>query len=284
MTAQPTRIGAFLSIAKGIDKVVPQALEIGANTFQFFTRNPRGGAARSIAEAETERWLQARREADIQCVCGHMPYTVNLASEKDNLIEFATMVVSDDLQRMSGLQIEYLVMHPGSSAGDRSAALERIVRVLDQGLQGYSGDSWLLLETMALQGNEIGSIEEIASVWKGLGRPQRVGVCLDSCHLFGAGYDFTRASEVERLLADLDQHLGLDRVKALHLNDSKLPAGSHRDRHANIGEGAIGRQGFELLLNDPFIRTLPWQLETPVEDYREYAKDIATVKQIAGVK
>ncbi len=284
MAERPLRIGAFLSIAKGIDKVVPQALEIGANTFQFFTRNPRGGAARSIGEPETERWLQARQEADVRGVCGHMPYTVNLASEKENLIEFATMVVSDDLKRMSKLQIEYLVMHPGSSGGDRQAALERIIRVLDHGLQGYSGDSWLLLETMALQGNEIGSIEEIAAIWKGLGRPPRVGVCLDSCHLFGAGYDFTRASEVERLLADLDQHLGLDRVQALHLNDSKLPAGSHRDRHANIGEGEIGRQGFELLLSDPFIRALPWQLETPVEDYRDYAKDIATVKQIAGVR
>lgn len=277
------RIGAFLSIAKGIDKVVPQAVEIGANTFQFFTRNPRGGAARAIPEAEANRWLELRRSADVRGVCGHLPYTVNLASEKDNLIEFAVMVVSDDLRRMSALEIEYLVMHPGSSSGDRVAALERVTRVLEQGLRDYAGSSWLLLETMALQGNELGSIADIAAIWHGLGRPAQVGVCLDSCHLFGAGYDFTQAAEVERLVADLDQAIGLERVKALHLNDSKLPAGSHRDRHANIGEGLIGRQGFELLLNHPFIRTLPWQLETPVEDYREYAKDIATVKQIAGV-
>lgn len=284
MIEQPLRLGAFLSIAKGIDKVVPQALEIGANTFQFFTRNPRGGAARSIGDAEIERWLKLRQEADIQGVCGHMPYTVNPASEKGSLIEFAVMVVSDDLRRMSALEIEHLVMHPGSSGGDRQVAVERIIRVLDQGLQGYSGASWLLLETMALQGNEIGSLQEIAAIWKGLGRPERVGVCLDSCHLFGAGYDFTQQSEVDRLVADLDQHLGLDRVQVLHLNDSKLPAGSHRDRHANIGEGEIGRKGFEFLLNHPFIRTLPWQLETPVEDYRQYAQDIATVKQIAGLK
>lgn len=284
MADETLRIGAFLSIAKGIDKVVPQAQEIGANTFQFFTRNPRGGAARTIAEPEVKRWQELRQATGIAGVCGHLPYTVNLATEKDNLIEFAVMVVESDLRRMSVLDIEYLVMHPGSSSGDRQASLERVIRVLDQGLQGYQGNSWLLLETMALQGNEIGSLDDLAAILNGLGRPEQVGVCLDSCHLFGAGYDFTKDREVERLVADLDQSIGLPRVKVLHLNDSKLPAGSHRDRHANIGEGEIGQRGFLHLLNHPFIRTLPWQLETPVSDYREYAKDIATVKQIAGVK
>lgn len=276
------RIGAFLSIAKGVDKVVPLAREIGANTFQFFTRNPRGGAARTIDQAEIDRWLKVRDQAGIAQVCGHLPYTVNLATEKENLVDFAVMVVADDLKRMSALEIDYLVMHPGSTPGNREEALGRIVRVLDQALEHYSGDTWLLLETMAMQGNEMGSIEELASIWRQLGEPERVGVCLDSCHLFAAGYDFTRRSEVERLVDDLDKHLGLERVQVLHLNDSKFPAGSHRDRHAGIGEGEIGRAGLANLLGHPFIRTLPWQLETPVDTYQDYARDIALVKEIVG--
>lgn len=164
MTDQSLCIGAFLSIAKGIDKVVPLAEAIGANTFQFFTRNPRGGAARTIPEAEVERWQKLQQANDIVGVCGHLPYTVNLATEKDNLVEFATMVVGDDLRRMSALNIEYLVMHPGSSGGDRQAALQRVIAVLEQGLRDYQGGVWLLLETMALQGHEIGSLDDLAEI------------------------------------------------------------------------------------------------------------------------
>lgn len=276
------RLGAFLSIAKGVDKVVPQALEIGANTFQFFTRNPRGGAARTIGEPEIARWLKARQDADIAEVCGHLPYTVNLASDKEELIDFAGMVVADDLRRMSALNIEYLVVHPGSSADERQRALERIIRLLDQALTAVDSSASLLLETMALQGNEVGSIAEIATIWHGLGRPPQVGVCLDSCHLFAAGYDFTQASEVERLVDDLDQTIGLEQVKVLHLNDSKMPSGSRRDRHADIGEGEIGEAGFANLLTHPFIQQLAWHLETPVDTYRDYARDIARVKAIIG--
>lgn len=278
------RLGAFLSIAKGIDKVVPQALEIGANTFQFFTRNPRGGAARTIGEDEITRWLQLREVAGIDHVCGHLPYTVNLASDKDNLIEFAHMVVVDDLRRMAALDINYLVVHPGSASDERSQALQRIVQLLDQALEEAEGTACLLLETMSLQGNEIGSIEEIAAVWSALGRPSQVGVCLDSCHLFAAGYDFTQAQEVDRLVDDLDRSIGLEQVKVLHLNDSKLPSGSRRDRHANIGAGEIGEQGFANLLNHDFIRGLAWHLETPVKTYRDYAEEIALVKAICGAK
>lgn len=276
------RLGAFLSIAKGVDKVVPQALEIGANTFQFFTRNPRGGAARTIGDPEIARWLKARQAADIAEVCGHLPYTVNLATDKENLKEFAGMVVADDLRRMSALSIEYLVLHPGSSGDERQEAVARIIRLLDQALGQVDSSAWLLLETMALQGNEIGSIAEIAAIWHGLGCPAQVGVCLDSCHLFAAGYDFTEPAEVERLVADLDQHIGLKQVKVLHLNDSKMPSGSRRDRHANIGDGEIGEVGFANLLNHPFIRQLSWHLETPAETYRDYAQDIARVKAIVG--
>ncbi|NLY53112.1 MAG: deoxyribonuclease IV [Firmicutes bacterium] len=278
------RLGAFLSIAKGIDKVVPQAQEIGANTFQFFTRNPRGGAARTIGEKEIARWLRLRQEADMAEVCGHLPYTVNMASDKPRLQEFASMVIVDDLRRMAALGVEYLVVHPGSSREERLVALERIVRLLDQALASVESSSLLLLETMAMQGNEIGSIEEIAAIWHALGRPAQVGVCLDSCHLFAAGYDFRQYAEVERLVADLDQYIGLEQVKVLHLNDSKMPSGSRRDRHANIGEGEIGELGFANLLSHPFIQQLAWQLETPIDTYRDYAKDIARVRQIIGAE
>lgn len=278
------RLGAFLSIAKGIDKVVPQAQEIGANTFQFFTRNPRGGTARTIGEAEIERWLKARDEADIAKVCGHLPYTVNMASDKQNLIEFASMVLVDDLKRMAALDIDYLVVHPGTAAGSRPEALERIIRLLDRVLDESDSPVCLLLETMAMQGNEIGSIVDIATIWHSLGRPQQVGVCLDSCHLFAAGYDFTKAQEVERLVSDLDASIGLEQVKVLHLNDSKMPSGSNRDRHANIGQGEIGEEGFANLLHHPFIGQLAWHLETPVKTYRDYAQDIARVKAIIGAE
>ncbi len=278
------RLGAFLSITKGIDKVVPQALEIGANTFQFFTRNPRGGGARTIGDDEIARWFKAAREADIAQVCGHLPYTVNLASDKENLIEFASMVVADDLRRMAALGIDYLVVHPGSASDRRTDALHRIIRLLDKVLEESGSSVCLLLETMATQGNEVGSIEEIAAIWHALGRPQQVGVCLDSCHLFAAGYDFTKAQEVERLVADLDASIGLEPVKVLHLNDSKMPSGSRRDRHANIGQGEIGEEGFANLLHHPFVRRLAWHLETPVTTYRDYAQDIARVKAIIGAE
>ncbi|MGI6344608.1 MAG: deoxyribonuclease IV [Bacillota bacterium] len=276
------RLGAFLSISRGVDKAVTMALEIGANTFQFFTRNPRGGAARKIGQPEIERWLKLRQQEDIWHICGHLPYTINMASPQERLQEFAEMVIADDLRRMSELEAEYLVVHPGSAADDRTGGVQRIVRLLDGILSDYDGTVQLLLEAMALQTNEIGSIEDLGQIWRELGSPPQVGVCLDSCHLFAAGYDFTRRDEVERLLSDLDRHIGLAQVKLLHLNDSKFPAGSRRDRHANIGEGEIGREGLANLLLHPFIRTLPWHLETPVDKYQDYAKDIATVKEIVG--
>ena len=193
------------------------------------------------------------------------------------------MVLVDDLARMSALAVEYLVVHPGSSPAARNMALQRIVRVLDQVLEQSAGaTACLLLETMALQGNEIGSVAEIGQIWRSLGRPDQVGVCLDSCHLFAAGYDFTQAHEVERLLTDLDSHVGLQQVKVLHLNDSKMPAGSRRDRHANIGEGEIGRAGFANLLRHPIVQKLPWHLETPVKTYKDFARDIAVVREIVG--
>lgn len=277
------RLGAFLSIAKGIDKVVPQALAIGANTFQFFTRNPRGGAARTIGEPEIKRWLEARVNADVFEVCGHLPYTVNMATDREDLKEFSAMIVAADLHRMSAMDVEYLVLHPGSSPEARSVAIERIIRLLATALDGVDSKSTLLLETMALQGNEIGSVAEIGEIWHGLGRPPQVGVCLDSCHLFAAGYDFTQKAEVDRLLQDIEEHIGFEQVKIMHLNDSKLPSGSRRDRHENIGKGEIGEIGFANLLNNEHIRRLIWHLETPVKTYRDFAVDIARVKAIIGV-
>ncbi|MHB1506096.1 MAG: deoxyribonuclease IV [Sulfobacillus sp.] len=273
-------LGAHLSISAGLPEAAETASSLGANTFAYFTRNPRGGSARQIPAEEIAAWQTARQTYAIGPTVGHMPYTVNLAGNKTSVQGFARMVVAEDFRRVESFAGEYMCLHPGSHLGDGAAAgIERVVAVLKDSLPHASSTTMLLLETMAGSGSEIGaSFAELAQILDGTGAPPTLGVCLDSCHLFSQGYDFTSASGIDQLLSDIDQTVGRDRVRAMHLNDSKFPLGSHKDRHQNLGQGSLGKQGILNILRHPWLSTLPLVMETPVEDIKEYAAEIALAK------
>lgn len=274
------QLGAHLSIAKGLPKAASLAQSIGAETFGYFTRNPRGGAARAIEAKEIEAWEAAKAEAGLGPTLGHMPYTVNLAARDPKVHDFATMVLREDLRRVAAFGGEYMVVHPGSHQGDGvQAGIARIVATLQDALVQDDGPTMLLLESMAGSGSEVGfTFAQLRQIMDGAGNPGNLGVCLDSCHLFGAGVDWKDKKAIEALLEEIDREVGLGRVRAMHLNDSKKPLGSHKDRHEKVGEGLIGREGLMNILTDPFLSTLPLVLETPVEDVEEYGEELKKLR------
>ena len=273
------RIGCQISISKGLDKSVDIAREIGANCFQFFTRNPRGGAARDIPSTEAALWTQRRAGADIYPIVGHLPYTVNLASLKPDAYQFAAETIEADLNRMDRIGAEYLVVHPGSrSQLTVEDGIARVASALERAFMPFVGNTMLLLESMSGQSSEVGSIQEIGAIIKSLGSPNNLGLCIDTCHLFAAGYDFRQQEEVERLISDIDQYVGLERLRCAHINDSKFGPGLHKDRHELVGAGHIGREGLLNVLAHPLLNSLPFLLETPVEDYKGYAAEIAQLR------
>lgn len=273
------RLGCHLSISKGFDKTAEEAKKLDANTFQFFTRNPRGGAARTISAAEVEVWQKIRRAYDLFPVVAHLPYTVNMAAQEERPYTFAKMVVADDLSRMEAVGAEFLVIHPGSHVkAGREMGIERIVSCLEESFLPHMGKAVLLLETMAGQGSEIGTLLDIGEIIKRLGYPERLGVCLDTCHLTATGFDFQKKSDVERLLSEIDESIGINRVGAVHLNDSKFGPGSRKDRHARIGEGYLAKEGMLNFITHPVIIKLPLILETPVDDISQYGEEISLLK------
>jgi len=272
------RLGCHLSIAKGLDKTAKMAGEVRANTFQYFTRNPRGGAARKISEKETKLWSQVRAEENLYPIVGHLPYVVNLATPKEGIHQFASRVLLEDLERMDAIGAEYLVVHPGSHLGEgREKGIYRIIKALDESLLKFTGKTSLLLETMAGQGSEVGSLKDIRDIMQGLGNPEGMGVCLDSCHLFAAGYDFTENQGLEALIEEIEEMFGLDKVKVFHLNDCKFPLGSKKDRHERLGKGYIKKEGFLNIFRNPVFQGIPYIIETPVKNYKEYGEEIDQV-------
>lgn len=279
------RVGAHLTIAKGLPEAAELAASIGANTLAFFTRNPRGGAARAIGDEEIRRWEKARAVKDIWQLVGHLPYTINLGAEAGKVRDFAIMALSEDLAKADAFGSEYLNVHPGSHGGAGPAAgVRRVVETLAAVFERYQPKrTMLLLETMAGQGNEVGgTIEEIKGIIDGLGAPGFLGVCLDSCHLLAAGHDLRTPNGVKKMLDDFDRGIGLERVKAIHLNDSKFPLGSRRDRHELLGKGHLGEDGVKAVIRNEFIRRLPIIIETPVDDLKDYAGEIRLVKEWAA--
>lgn len=273
------RIGAHITISKGLDKACHMVEEIGGNAFQFFTRNPRGGSARQIGAAEIKKFKDIQQEKGIGPLLGHLPYTVNMAAEKEEVYAFATSIVEKDLLRGEEMGANYLVCHPGRN-GDRLAGLKKIIVLLEEKLAAFEGRCMFLLETMAADGSEIGSLEDLQLIFSALGSPKNLGVCLDSCHLFAAGWDFRDQKAVDTLKAAAEKSFGLERVKAFHVNDALFPVGSGKDRHARIGRGYIGLDGFRNIVNDPFFATLPLILETPVNKYTEYGEEIKTLLEL----
>lgn len=270
-------IGTHMSVAKGIAAAAENTVKMQADTMQIFSRNPRGSGYRDYEEKEIERFQEIRRTGGLGPILAHAPYTMNLASDKDKVYEFACMVLREDVARMDRLGIENLVFHPGSHTGiGVEKGIVNIVRGLDQAITGEEKIT-VLLETMSGKGTEIGGrFEELRAIRDGAAHPERIGICLDTCHVFAAGYDIVH--DLDGVLQEFDEILGLELLKAVHLNDSMMPFGSRKDRHAVTGEGEIGMEALLQIVTHPRLRHLPFYLETPLDDAGHKA-EIARIRQ-----
>lgn len=273
-------IGCHLSTSDGYAAMGRRAVQIGANTFAFFTRNPRGGNAKPLDPNDVAELRQIMSREGFGPLVAHAPYTMNLCSATARTVEFARSAMADDLARMEELPGNYYNFHPGSHVRQGAGrGIELICEGLNQVL--FEGQrTTVLLETMAGKGTEVGrSFEELARIIDGVRLDSLVGVCLDTCHVSDAGYDV--AGDLDGVLDEFDRVIGLDRLRALHLNDSKNPRGSHKDRHERIGEGTLGLEAFRAVVTNPRTRGLPMILETP-NDLAGYKKEIALLRGLAA--
>ncbi len=273
-------IGCHLSTSAGFEAMGRTALEIGANTFAFFTRNPRGGGAKALDPRDVEALLTLMAEHGFGKLVAHAPYTMNLCSATKRTVEFAREAMAEDLERMEALPGNYYNFHPGSHVRQGAGrGTELICEGLNQVLVPGQRTR-VLLETMAGKGTEVGrSFEELARIIDGTREDQLLGVCLDTCHVSDAGYDV--GGDLDGVLDEFDRVIGLDRLCALHLNDSKNPRGSHKDRHERIGEGTLGLDAFRAVVTNPRTRDLPMILETP-NDLAGYKREIALLRGLAA--
>ncbi len=270
-------VGCHLSAGAGNLAMVQTAQSIGANTFAFFTRNPRGSRAKAEDPVDCQQAVAALKEAAFGKLVAHGAYTMNLCTADADARKFAASVLRDDLRRMAALPGNYYNFHPGSHVGQGTdTGIAQICDALKQALEpGYPVT--VLLETMAGKGSEVGGrFEELKAIMDGVGSGS-IGVCLDSCHVHDAGYDIV--NDLDGVLAEFDRVIGLDKLKALHLNDSKNPFASHKDRHELLGQGNLGLETFRKIVNHPYLKTLPMILETPNE-LPGYAKEIQMLRQM----
>lgn len=269
-------IGCHLSSAKGYLAMGKDAISINADTFAFFTRNPRGGKAKDINHADIDAFIAFAKEHHFTKLVAHAPYTMNLCAAKDNLRTFAHEMLADDLQRMENTPENYYNFHPGSHVGQGSEhGIALIAAELNRVLTPAQSTT-VLLETMAGKGTEIGrSFEELRAIINRVELQDKLGICLDTCHIWDGGYDIVH--DLDGVLNEFDRIIGLERLKAIHLNDSLNPCSSHKDRHARIGEGCIGLDALVSVINHPQLRNLPFILETPNE-LAGYAQEIALLK------
>lgn len=272
------RIGCHLSSAKGFAAMGRDAVKIGAGTFQFFTRNPRGSKAKDIDPEDVEKLLKIAAEHDISSFLAHAPYTLNACSDKEETREFAHIVMEDDLKRMEYLPGAYYNFHPGSHCGQGTEVAIELISELLNSIMEPEQHSMVLLETMAGKGSEVGGrFEEIARIRERTRYPGRIGVCFDTCHVYDAGYDIVK--DLDGVLAEFDSVIGIDALKAVHLNDSKNPFESHKDRHEQIGRGSLGLDAMAGIINHPLLRDKPFYLETP-NDLEGYGREIALLKSL----
>lgn len=272
------KIGCHLSTSKGFLNMGKEIISLGGNTFQFFTRNPRGGAAKSLDLDDIEAFKTFAKENGIEVILAHAPYTLNACSADESTRNFAKETFADDLRRMEYIPGNLYNFHPGSHVKQGvDTGIDYIVDMLNEVIKPDQTTT-VLLETMAGKGSEIGrSFEEIRRIIDGVSLNSHLGVCLDTCHVYDAGYDIV--SNLDLVLDEFDKVIGIDRLKAIHINDSKNPFESHKDRHEKIGEGYIGTDAFERIINHPKLRNLPFYLETPNE-LSGYAKEIELLKSI----
>lgn len=271
-------IGAHLSSSKGYTAMLSQAQEIGANTFQFFTRNPRGGKAKDIDCSDVEEFLKLKERENFPVILAHAPYTLNCCSDKEEVRQFAVNTFADDLKRMEYTPGQLYNFHPGSHVGQGAKkGIELIADALNSVLYSEMTTT-VLLETMAGKGTEIGrNFQELKEIIDKTELSDKLGVCLDTCHVFDGGYDIV--NDLDGVLEEFDKIIGLSRLKAVHLNDSKNPMGSHKDRHEKIGQGNIGAEAIKRIINHPALKNLPFYLETP-NDIGGYAEEIKFLKTL----
>ena len=266
-------IGCHLSIAKGFAAIAADAVSIGANTFAFFLRNPRGGAAKTPSPSDVAQCLDVMKSHQFGKLVAHAPYTLNPCAAKPDLRVYARETMIDDLHKLSSFPGNYYNFHPGSHVSQGSATgIALTVEFLNDVLP-EAGDSRVLIETMAGKGSEIGrNFDEVAQIFDGVRDDSHLGVCLDTCHVWEAGYDIV--SDLDGVIREFDRLIGLDRLFAIHLNDSKNPMSAHKDRHEKIGEGHIGFESLLRVVMHPKLCHLPFILETPNE-MPGYASEIA---------
>ena len=271
-------IGCHLSISKGYLHMGKEALSLGANTFEYFTRNPRGGKARTFDEADMKALEAFMAEHNFGKILGHAPYTLNACAADPSLRQFAKNMMREDLERLEFLPNQLYNFHPGSHVKQGvDQGIEYIVEALNEVM--FEGmHTTVLLETMAGKGTEVGrTFEEIARIIDGVKLKDYIGVCMDTCHIHEGDYDII--GDLDGVIESFDKIVGLDRLHAIHLNDSKNPRGAHKDRHEKIGEGHIGLEAITKVINHPALRNLPFYLETPNE-LDGYAKEIALLRSV----
>ena len=270
-------IGCHLSASKGYLAMAKQAVSIGANTFQFFTRNPRGGKAKEINEDDVKAFLQYSKEHGINRILAHAPYTLNACSADSGIREFAKNTMADDLKRMEYTPGNYYNFHPGSHVGQGvEVGIDFIAEMLNEILT-KDQTTIVLLETMSGKGSEVGrNFEELKAIIDKVKLKDKLGVCLDTCHIWDGGYDVV--NNFDGVLDEFDKIIGLEKLKAIHLNDSKNDLASHKDRHEKIGEGKIGLDAISKIINNDKIKNLPFYLETPNE-IDGYEREIELLKK-----
>ena len=270
-------IGCHLSVSKGFMSMGKTALQIGANTFQFFTRNPRGGKAKDISEKDVADFLALAKENKFGVLLAHAPYTLNAAAADENIRRFAFETMTDDLKRMEYIPHNFYNFHPGSHVGQGAKEGEKRIADLLNAVLTEKQTTIVLLETMAGKGSEVGrSFEELQGIIEQVELKDKLGVCLDTCHVYDAGYDIV--NRLDEVLNNFDRIIGLNRLKAIHLNDTKNPFASHKDRHEKLGQGFLGLEALVRIINHPILRDLPFYLETPNE-LDGYAAEIALLKK-----
>lgn len=271
-------IGCHLSSAGGFEEMGKRALEIEADTFAFFTRNPRGGKSKKADPEDAAKLRKIMAQNGFGKLVAHAPYTMNACSKDERVREFARMCMKEDLEKMELLPGNYYNFHPGSHVGQGA---ENGIRMISDTLNEVLWEeqkTTVLLETMAGKGSEIGSrFEELAEIIRKVNLSDHVGVCLDTCHVNDGGYDIV--NHLDEVLEEFDRCIGLSKLKALHINDSMNPLGAHKDRHARIGEGAIGKEGMVKILCHPALQGLPCILETPQKDLQGYGAEIRMLRE-----
>ena len=270
-------IGNHTSSSKGYAAMGRQIVKNGGNTFAFFTRNPRGGNAKAIDPADVAKFQEIAREHEFGKIVAHAPYTLNACAAKENLRDFARNTFSDDLKRMEATPGNYYNFHPGSHVGQGiEVGIQKIAEVLNAVLTEEQTTT-VLLETMAGKGSEVGShFQELRAIMDLVEKRDKLGLCLDTCHVWDGGYDIV--NNLDGVLTEFDRIIGLDHLKAIHLNDSLNPLGSHKDRHARIGEGQIGLDALVRVIRHPALEGKPFILETPNDD-EGWTREIALLRE-----